>query len=242
LRTRLVIITGSAPGAGKSTLMRTLATGLRGLGDSVIEVGEDAVWGERQLGTLPVDYATAWPEFRALLHERPSGGYPTVTEVFDTFACVQRRAATARVWIQDWSWIDLAGMLPWAGANEGALLAFSCDLQRVARSLWPLVLHLRIDPQDSLRRAVAERGGVWFDRHAGASSDDLGREERLRALAAFYSERERRRLRVLNAGGWDVVVIDAQEECASVLRRALEAVFNRTPRGLLPSDSGEAKP
>jgi len=224
VRTRLVMITGSAPGAGKSTLMRTLAAGLRGLGNSVIEVGEDAVWGDRQLGTLPVDYATAWPEFRALLHERPCDVSPTVTEVFDAFARVQRRAAAARVWIQDWSWIDLAGMLPWARAHEGALLAFSCDLQRVARSLSPLVLHLRIDPQDSLRRAVAERGWVWFDRHAGVSSDGLGREERLRALAASYRERERRRLRVLEAGGWDVIVIDAQEECASVLGRAREAV------------------
>jgi len=224
VRTRLVIITGSAPGAGKSTLMRTLAAGLRGLGNSVIEVGEDAVWGERQLGTLPVDYATAWPEFRALLHERPCSGSPTATEVFDAFVRVQRRVTASRVWIQDWSWIDLAGMLPWARANEGALLAFSCDLQRVARSLWPLVLHLRIDPQDSLRRAVAERGWVWFDRHAGVSSDDLGREERLRALAASYRERERRRLRVLDAGGWDVVVIDAQAGCAAVLRSALETV------------------
>lgn len=224
MRTRLVIITGSAPGAGKSTLMRTLAAGLRGQGDSVIEVSEDAVWGERQLGTLPVDYATAWPEFRALLHERPSGGSPTVTEVFDAFARVQRRAAAARVWIQDWSWIDLAGMLPWAHASEEALLAFSCDLQRVARPRWPLVLHLRIDPHDSLRRAVAERGWVWFDRHAGAASADLGRAERLRALAASYREGERRRLRVLDVGGWDVVIIDAHEGCAAVLRSAREAV------------------
>jgi hypothetical protein len=84
-------------------LMRTLAAGLRGLGNSVIEVGEDAVWGERQLGTLPVDYATAWPEFRALLHQRPSGVSPTITEVFDAFVRVQRRVAAARVWIQDWS-------------------------------------------------------------------------------------------------------------------------------------------
>jgi hypothetical protein len=53
------------------------------------------------------------------------------------------------------------------------------------------------------------------------SSDDLGREERLRALAASYRERERR-LRVLHASGWDVVVIYAQAGCASVLRRALE--------------------
>jgi hypothetical protein len=218
------MITGSAPGAGKSTLLRELAAALRELGDSVIEVSEDAVWGERQLGPLPVDYATAWPEFRALLHDRPSGGSPTMTEVFDAFARVQQRAAASRVWIQDWSWIDLAGMLPWTRANEGALLAFSRELQRVARSLWPLVLHLRIDPQGSLRRAVAERGWVWFDRHAGASSDDLGREERLRALAASYRESERRRLRMLDAGGWDVVVIDTREEFASVLRRALEIV------------------
>lgn len=221
---RLVMITGSAPGAGKSTLMRALAASLRGLGASVLEVSEDAVWGERQLGRLAVDYATAWPEFRALLHERPSAESPTAIEVFDTFVCVQRRAADSGAWLQDWSWIDLAGMLPWARANEGALLAFSCDLQRVARSLRPLVLHLRIDPQDSLRRAVFERGWVWFDRHAGASSGDLGREQRLRALAASYRERERQELRVLEAGGWEVAAIDAQAGCASVLRRALEAV------------------
>lgn len=94
---RLVLITGSAPGAGKTTLMHGLAASLRSQGNSVIEVGEGAVWGERQLGTLPVDYATAWPEFRALLHERPSGEAPTVNEVFDVFARVQQRAATARV-------------------------------------------------------------------------------------------------------------------------------------------------
>ncbi len=221
---RLVMITGSAPGAGKSTLMHTLAAALRDLGDSVLEVSEDAVWGERQLGTLPVDYARAWPEFRALLHERPSGGSPTKHQVLTAFTRVQRRVAASHLWIQDWSWIDLAGMLPWARADERALLAFSCDLQRVARSLWPLVLHLRIDPQDSLRRAVAERGWVWFDRHAGASANDLGREERFRALAASYREREQQRLRALHAGGWDAVVIDAQEGCASVLRRALETV------------------
>ena len=224
MQTRLVMITGSAPGAGKSTLMRSLAAALRGRGDSVIEVSEDAVWGDRQLGTLPVDYTTAWPEFRALLHERSSAKSATVTDVIDAFDRVQRRVAASRVWIQDWSWIDLAGMLPWARANEGALLAFSCDLQRVARSLEPLVLHLRIDPHDSLRRAVAERGWVWFDRHAGAAADDRGRAERLRALAAASRERERRRLHVLHAGGWDVVVIDAQAECAAVLRSALETV------------------
>jgi hypothetical protein len=204
--------------------MRSLAAALRSLGDSVVEVPEDGVWGERQLGTLPVDYATAWPEFRVLLHQRPSAGPPTVSEVFDAFSCVQRRVAASHVWIQDWSWIDLAGMLPWARANEAALLAFSCELQRVARSLRPLVLHLRIDPLDSLRRAVAERGWVWFDRHAGPPSEELGREELLRTLAASYRQRERRRLRVLDTGGWDVVEIDAQEGCASVLCRALEIV------------------
>src|SRR4051812_24350060 len=101
---RLVMITGSAPGAGKSTLMRTLAAALRDRGDSVFEVGEDAVWGERQLETLPVDYTTAWPEFRTLLHERPSDKPPTKHQVLAAFTRVQRRVAAARVWIQDWSW------------------------------------------------------------------------------------------------------------------------------------------
>jgi hypothetical protein len=222
--TRLIIITGSAPGAGKSTLMRGLAASLRTLGDSVIEVDEDAVWGKRQLGTLPVDYLEAWPEFRALLHERPSGDFPAADEVLATFAHIQRRVKAANVWLQDWSWVDLAGKLPWALADEGALLAFSRDMLKVARPLSPLVLYLRIDPRDSLGRAVAERGFVWFARHAGATSDDLGRAEQLRTLATSYGEAEQRRLRVLDGGGWNVVAIDAHESYVSVLQSALEIV------------------
>ena len=90
------------------------------------------------------------------------------------------------MWLRDWSWVDLAGKLPWALADEGALLAFSRDMLKVARPLSPLVLYLRIDPRVSLWRAVAERGFVWFARHAGATSDDLGRAEQLRALATSY--------------------------------------------------------
>jgi len=218
------MITGSAPGAGKSTLMRTLAAARRDLGDAVIEVSEDAVWGERQLGTLPVDYATAWPEFWALLHERPAAASPAAAEVLAAFARVRRRVDAANVWIQDWSWLDLAGMLPWARADDAALLAFSRELQHAARLLSPLVLHLHIDHQDSLRRAVAERGWVWFDRHAGAVFADRSREERLRALAASYREIEQRRLGVLHGGGWELVVIDAHAGSASVLRSAREIV------------------
>ena len=222
--TRLIIITGSAPGAGKSTLMRGLAASWRTLGDSVSEVDEDAVWGKRQLGTSPVDYSEAWPEFWALLHERPSAGFPAADEVLATFAHIQRRVKAAKVWLQDWSWVDLAGKLPWALADEGALLAFSRDMLKLARPLSPLVLYLRIDPRDSLWRAVAERGFVWFARHAGATSDDLGHAEELRALATSYGEAEQRRLRLLAGGGWNVVEIDAQESYVSVLRSALEIV------------------
>jgi hypothetical protein len=52
---RLIMLTGSGPSAGKSTVMAEIAKTLRQGAMPALEVDEHAVWGKRQLGRNPVD-------------------------------------------------------------------------------------------------------------------------------------------------------------------------------------------
>ena len=74
---RLIMLTGTSAGCGKSTAIQALAERYRSLGHEVMDIDEDAVWGDRQLDTAPVDHTTACPLFYELHHsERDAGGGP----------------------------------------------------------------------------------------------------------------------------------------------------------------------
>lgn len=222
---RLIMITGSGPGAGKSTIMAEIAKTLRHRAMPALEVDEDAVWGKRQLGRNPIELTAVWPEFRELLHTPKPQLSPTAADLLHTFQCVQDRAARAgAIWIQDWSWLDVAEMLPWAQSDHRLLLRFSTDLRTMAEQLRPTVLYLRTDPEHALRRAVADRGPVWFERHADGRVTASNSEERLLALASLYATREQLRRRVLEDGGWTPVYIDSGGRLQAVLHAALIAL------------------
>lgn len=104
---RLIMITGSGPGAGKSTFMGAIATTLRARNVPVLDVPEDALWGPRQVGADLVDLTGVWPEFRALLHDPRPQATPTAADLLTTFQYIAARAVRAdAVWLQDWSWLD----------------------------------------------------------------------------------------------------------------------------------------
>src|SRR5687768_15990675 len=52
---QLIMITGSGPGAGKSTVMSEIAKKLRHRAMPALEADEDVVWGKRQLGRHPIE-------------------------------------------------------------------------------------------------------------------------------------------------------------------------------------------
>jgi hypothetical protein len=218
---RFLTVTGRSPGAGKTTLVRDIAAELSERGEPILLVDEDAVWGERRLDDEPVDYRTAWPEFRALLHERQS--VPTAEDLMSAFGSIEERVPTEGVWLQDWSWIDLAATLPWS-ESASALLAFAVALRERAARLQLIWLHLTVDPNVGLQRVVAERGRVWLARHIGieACSD----VDALRILAARSEAWESRVSPVLASAGWVRQEIDGEGSRSDVRTRALEALDN----------------
>lgn len=220
---RLIMTTGSGPGAGKSSLLLALVEVLADRGHPMFKIDEDAVWGTRQLGVDPVSNTAAWPEFHDLLHERDRA--PTGEQLIATFEHLRRRLTPNAVWVQDWSWLDLAAMLPWGRTDEHGLREFARNLRAVASDLNPIVLYLRADIEAGLRRAVTERGAIWLRRHAGVSPTSQDHEDDLiRSVAATYRAAEHRRLRILSDGGWTTAPIDADASRSTVLTAALSSL------------------
>ena len=94
----------------------------------------------------------------------------------------------------------------------------------MAEQLRPTVLYLRTNPEHALRRAVAVRGPVWFERHADGRVTASNSEERLLALASMYAKREQLRRRVLEDGGWTPFYIDSGGTRQEVFHAALIAL------------------
>ncbi|MEP6986151.1 MAG: hypothetical protein ABI970_11170, partial [Chloroflexota bacterium] len=80
------------------------------------------------------------------------------------------------------------------------------------------------EPENALRRAVADRGLIWFERHAGDKVTASNYEEQLLALAALSSKRENLRRRLLEEGGWSPYDIDSGKSRQEVLGMALTAL------------------
>ncbi len=230
--------------------MRAIADRYRGLGRDVIAVDEDAVWGERRLGPEPVNYATAWPAFYELLH-KPGGSRPQagddLLELFSALVddAVRRRA----VWVQDWSWTHLIRLIGW---DEQLIGSVSARMGEIAEAVSPLLIHLRVDPQVALRRALEERGAVWFNRHVAAPLGIEVTPEFVRSAARRFAAWQHAAPHVVP--GWEVRVVDAhgpsrpvwRERCSTRLRLPRGNLRNRLRRptgrhGGVLSRNGEAQ-
>lgn len=186
--------------------MQELAGRYRSHGRDVMVIDEDAVWGQRRLDAASVDVSTANPLFQQLLHqERAAGERLSPADLVTAFEFLVGQA-TARdaVWLQDWSWTDLLAVVGW----DASLVAqTSRTVRELAASLAPRVLYLQVDPRRALSRALAERGQVWFNRHAGRPLTAAVTPAALEDLAAVRLSAEPKVLQALT--GWEVTAIDA---------------------------------
>ena len=209
------MIASASGGAGKTTLLRALAARCQLAGQEVLAIDEDAVWGERRFDTAPVDLTTAWPVFQDLMHRNRSVHPDAVVRVFTGF--VDEVLARDAVWLQDWPWSLLLQMIGW---DQQAQRATALRLQDAARALNPRVLLLDVDSDLALRRALAERGEVWFNRHAGAPLNAPVTSAVVGELAA------RRRIEARSQDGWAVTRLDATAPADTVAERAWRAVHS----------------
>ena len=154
------MLTGCSAGSGKSTTMRAVAARLRGDARDVLSITEDDVWGDRQFDAAPVDRWSALPLFVELLHEERDGD-TTPAMVVKAFELLMQEALDrSAVWLQDWAWPDLFSVLGW---DRQLRSQTSTRLQQVSAPLSPVVVYLRLDPSQALRRALtneARRGST----------------------------------------------------------------------------------
>ncbi len=218
------MMSGSCPGAGKSSLATDLAAMFGSLGSSVLMISEDDVWGKRELGVDPVSYATALPEFSALMRDHRTP--PTADAILQTFERVRERYLRDQTtWIQDWSWLDLASALLGRHRHAELMNTFAADLLDVARNLNPVVLYLRLDPEIGLERAARERGMIWLRRHAGVPANTEIRDgDLIRGLVDHYRGQESERLKFLGGSGWELLFVDADIDRPAVLSAAVVAL------------------
>lgn len=189
---RLVMITGSGPGAGKSTLAGRLARELARQGDAV------RLWPEGAL--------FEWPELAGLADRFRRQAYPSAADLIATFEQVLRGAPPDTTWVQDWSWQDLADDLPWAvGLHD--LCEFSAQFYVAAMHLHPIVVYLEADITAALNRAVRQRGERWLVRTQHALTDGTLRSRAIEDVAAAYAARETRIRQSIAAGGWPIATI-----------------------------------
>ena len=210
------MLSGVSPGAGKSSVLAQLASQVP---PPVVRITEDDVWGRRETGESPVDRLSGREDFRRLVFRPPDGD--SAARIMQLFAqLVDECVAAKSLWLQDWTWPELIRMsleLP----TEQEVGQTSAQVRALAEPVRPLIVHLDLDPQVAVQRALQERGDIWFNRHFGRSLHAPVQVEDIRAGAARYRSTSEAKLDALSAAGWQVRRVDAQRALADVVSDTL---------------------
>ena len=164
LSTRLVLVTGTCIGIGKTTLAAGLVSALEHAGIDGELVSEHVIF-ERQ------DFFGLAEAFRRRQFPGPEdllAGWSRLVASFPPERCV----------VHDGSWMPLAEDLPWAQESWGAIVGYTRRLLEIAAELDPMVLFLEGSAETALARAAAGRG-------PGPVEGWLDYLRRLPTLAAF---------------------------------------------------------
>jgi hypothetical protein len=226
---RLVMLSGSCGGVGRSTLAEGLAHRLAEAGATV------DLFGEHQIFTR-ADFAEVAEAFRSRAFPTPEVFLPTYARMFDGF-----RAANA--WgVFDWYCAGMAGDLPWAMRDRDRLTRLCLDVRELADDMDPVLLDLVGDVRTATERALAQRGDVWAKRYARLASDAGHTSGRIVERIAAWSRDQlgglrRQELAAMRSAGWPIIELDAMASAAEVLEQALDALGVDLPTAL-PSSRG----
>ncbi|GAA4983078.1 hypothetical protein [Actinopolymorpha pittospori] len=213
---RLVMLSGSCAGIGKSTLAEGLTRRLEEAGATVDLFGEHQIFARADF----VDVAEA---FRSREFPTPELFLPTYARVFDGF-----RAANA--WgVFDWHCAGMAADLPWAMRDHGRLARLCLDVRELAEDMDPVLLDLAGDVRTATERALAQRGDVWAKRYARLASDAGHTSGRIAERIVAWSRDQLGALReqelaAMRSAGWPVIELDATASAAEVLEQAWDAL------------------
>lgn len=216
MKPRLVMVSGSCAGIGKSTLAEGLARGLEEAGATV------DLFGEHQIFTRP-DFADVAAAFRSREYPTPEVFLPTYARMFDNL-----RAANA--WgVLDWHCAGMAADLPWAMRGHGRLTRLCLDVRELAADMDPVLLDLVGDVRTATDRALAQRGDVWAKRYANLATDAGHTSGRIAERIAAWSGDQLAALRgqelaAMRSAGWPIIELDGMAPAAEVLEQAMDAL------------------
>ncbi|HEX5402199.1 MAG TPA: hypothetical protein VFX16_07855 [Pseudonocardiaceae bacterium] len=220
--TRLIAVTGSAPGIGKSTLCAGLNSWLTDLGLRVDHFREEDT-------AHRVEFAPLVGEFAATGQVRLATLLRTTADYLDAV-----RTRGADVALADSLVPFLHSLLAW-GHSQQAAARFLDELTALLAPLRPVFVHLDGDQAVALRRAAEREGPGWLDWF-------ITKLSRYRVnpvvhdfdTACTYLRHEREvTIRLIRAQPWDLVVIDDAHrlEPADVERAARAALGERLTLG-----------
>jgi len=214
-RPLLILVTGTAPGVGKSETSRRIASLLRAGGAPVEHFDEADV--------------LVRPEFADLIAVWARGERPGAELVLDaaTRYLAQCARAPQRAFVQDALFPFLPSLFAW-GYTDGDITAFLTELGRRCSSFDVRHIHLVGDPAATIPRAATREGSEWlagFIARVGRFADGSGVVD-APSLATYFEANDDRARRLLAHVAWPVCVVDAsvcRGDVASVLGRLLEA-------------------
>ena len=216
-RQTIVMVTGAAPGLGKTSLTRRIADALRAEGRRV-ELFEENDIVERE------EFADVIRSFRS------AGSAPVdlLIEAAGRYAATARRS-DAQLFVQDMLFPYLASLLAW-GHDDREIDGFFAALLAACDGIDLLQLHLVGDPARSLARAVRREGDAWLEwmlAKVATYADVDGPVTDFDSLVRYFQAATARTSRVLAAAPWPVVVLDADHGEAAVVEEALSALAPR---------------
>lgn len=220
---RLILLYGSSPGAGKSTLSSRLRQALAAQELPVHWIYEDDV--------LHLDF------FAPVMAYMRGEGAKEMTD-----ACLAATAKLVEAYTHSDTIIITDSILPYydwlfaAKYDVATVASFSQTLEEQLRPLRPLVVYLQADIATALHRAVAQRGAPWLEGSITFmnrwQANQAAPITNLAEVIAYWQQTDRWKVACLSAWAGEILWLDSAlytaEDCAEQLVSYL---------GLTPVDS-----
>jgi thymidylate kinase len=208
----LILVTGSVPGVGKSSL----ATGLAAAFDA----------DNRRVELFREEDIRSNVAFRQVMYEFDSVGEvqraTLLSAAADYLTSVRERGSD--VVVLDALLPYLPSLLAW-GYTDDDIAKFFDRLAELFDGFAVLELHLVANPRVALARAAEREGGAWLENHIAKVSrfTSMRRISTLDDVLAFYRDATARSQSLLARSPWPVAQIDATAGQANTLAKAQAA-------------------
>ena len=190
----IVMVTGGAPGVGKSSLVRWITQRLPAA----------SAFDEAEI--------LSRPEFAEIVTVWAGGGIPSLPSLTAAASAYldRCRSEDAPVFVQDALLPYLPSLYAWGYEDEQIRTWFG-HLAEISGGFQLFQIHLSGDPTLAIARAVAREGGQWLDWMVERARSWVGGDEvvDLDSLGFLFNSWDARSRRLLRAAPWPILKVDA---------------------------------